>query len=214
MNASKPLFCFVMALVFEAPLGLADPIQDPIADYLAMNVQNRIEYAGTPEVVMRVKIDIDGDGKNEVFVGTPYRYSGAKNDLNWACYMPIQGGYQRITPADKDISIPSFEKIYAGNIAEISKQGLVYAFGVTVDNPKDANVTGVESLHYYTIANNTLIDDDRGGLNLSNATDKAIYDRYFGPHRQTRVVASNETFTKEQLQQMGYTIPNWEPPSP
>jgi hypothetical protein len=214
MNASKTLLSFFAVLVITMPFGFANPIPDPIADFLAMNVPDRIEYAGTPEVVRRVKIDVNGDGNNEVFIGVPYRYSGAKSDFNWAGYMPVQGGYLRITPATSDISIPSFEKVFAGNLVEVSKQGLAYAYGVTVDNPKDANVTGVESLHFYTITNNVLVDEDRGTLNLSTPAEKAIYDRYFGANRQTRSTTSDETFTAQQLQQMGYTIPNWEPPPP
>lgn len=214
MNASKALFSFFGVLAVTMSFGFANPIQDPIADFLAMNVPDRIEYAGTPELVRRVKIDVNGDGNDEVFIGVPYRYSGAKSDFNWAVYLPVQGGYQRITAANSDISIPSFEKIFAGNLVEVFKQGLAYAYGVTVDNPKDANVTGVESLHFYTIANDALVDENRGALNLSIPAEKAIYDHYFGTDRQTRSVISNGTFTAQQLQQMGYTIPNWEPPPP
>ncbi|MEI6834990.1 MAG: hypothetical protein WCL28_13470 [bacterium] len=214
MNTPKIFPLFLAALAFTATSGFCDPIQDPIADFLSMNVTDRIEYSGTPEVVRRVKIDVDGDGNAEVFIGVPYLYSGAKSDFNWTCYMPVEGGYQRITPADKDISIPSFDKIFAGNLVEVSKEGLAYASGVTVDNPRDANVSGVESLHFFTITNNALVEEDRGALNLSVQADKKIYDRYFGPDRKTRSVTSSNTFTIQQLQQMGYTIPNWEPPPP
>ena len=215
MNTFKSPFLIGLAIQLAMPYGFATPIQDPIADYLAMQVPDRLEYVGTPEIVKRVKIDVDGDGKNEVFIGTCYKYSGSKEASYWSAYKEAQGGsYDRITPANADIWIPSFEKIYAGNIPEISKQGLVYAFGTAVDNPKDANITGVEALHYYSITNNQLVDADRGALNLSVPADKTIYDRYFGPNRQTRVTASDETFTAVQLQQMGYTIPNWEPLPP
>jgi hypothetical protein len=213
MKASKVLFSFLASFALIIARGFASPIQDPIADFLAMHVPDRIEYAGTPEVVKRVKIDVDGDGSDEVFIGVPYRYSGAKNDFRWVGYTSVQGGYERITPASSDIYISSFENIFAGNLVEISKQGLACAYGVAVDNRKDANIIGVESMHFYTIVNNVLIDEDRGSLNLSIRSDKAIYDRYFGPSRKTRSVTSNETFTTQQLRQMGYTIPNWEPPS-
>jgi len=215
MNTSKALFLFVAAFVLTIPLGHATPIQDPISDYLTMQVPDRLEYIGTPEIIKRVKIDVDGDGKDEIFIGAWYKYSGSKQAYYWSAYKEAQGGgYVRITPVSSDVLIPSFETIFAGNLVEVSKHGLAYAFGVTVDNPKDANVTGVESLHYFTIVNNALVDENRGALNLSTPADKTIYDRYFGPNRQTRSATSNETFTAQQLQQMGYTIPNWEPPPP
>lgn len=214
MKVSKVLLSFFWALAFTATSGFGNPTQDPMADFLAMNVPDRIEYSGTPEVVKRIKIDVNGDGNPEIFIGVPYRYSGAKNDFNWSCYMPVQGGYERITPADKDISIPSFERIFAGNLVEVSKQGLAYAFGATVGDSKNADVTSVESLHFFTISNNVLVDENRGALDLNIPADRTIYDRYFGPGRQTRSVTSSDTFTAQQLQQMGYTIPNWEPPPP
>lgn len=199
---------------FIATVCYGNPIQDPIADYLAMQVPDRFEYVGTPEFIQRVKVDVDGDGTDEIFVGTWYRFSGSKETYYWACYKAVQGGYVRITPADKDVMISSFEGIYAGLIEEVSKQGLVMAYDISIDSPEEANVTAVGNLHYYTIADGQLIDEDRGALNLANQADKTIYEKYFGPERETRTPSSNETFTAAQLQQLGYTIPNWEPPSP
>lgn len=53
-------------------------ISDPIADYLAMQVPDRSEYVGTLELIKRVKIDVDGDGNNEIFIGRWYRQGRKK----------------------------------------------------------------------------------------------------------------------------------------
>jgi hypothetical protein len=116
----------------------ASPIHDPIADYLKMNIPDRREYIGTLDHVSSARIDVDGDGKDEVFIGAPYRYSG-RMEVLWVGYEPVEGGYKRITPADEDIMIGSFEDIYAGPLAEIAKQGLATADDIEVDSPESEN---------------------------------------------------------------------------
>jgi hypothetical protein len=190
-----------------------NPIQDPIADYLAMQVPDRSEYVGTLEFVQRDKIDVDGDGADEVFVGTWYRHGGSKDAYGYAGYRQVQGGYERITPANDDVQISSFETIFAGALQEVSKQGLATAGDIEVDDPQSGNVTKVGMLKFYYLANGQLVEEQRSPLNLTVPADKAVYDRYFGEDRVTRK-ATIETFSREQLQQIGYTIPNWEPPPP
>lgn len=190
----------------------ANPIEDPIADYLAMRVPDRTDYIGTLDHVDRVKVDVDGDETDEVFIGTPYQYSGTM-EVFWAGYRSVEGGYERITPADQDITIGSFEVIYVGPLAEISTQGLATADDIEVDNPQSGNITKVGMLRFYYIANGRLVEEERGPLDVAVPEQKTAYQRYFGGDRVTRK-AIIETFSRQQLQEMGYTIPDWEPPSP
>ena len=213
-NLTKAL---IVALCTGVGLELGDSakansIRDPIADYLAMQVPERIDYIGTLDHVDRAKIDLDGDGKDEMFIGAPYKYSGSMEVL-WVGYRVTGEGYQRITPANEDIMIGSFEDIYAGPLAEIAKQGLATAEDLEVDSPESGNVVKVGLLRFYHIANGRLVVEDRGGLDLTVPEQKAVYERYFGEKRVTRKAAI-ETLSREQLQTMGYTIPDWEPPSP
>ena len=187
-------------------------IQQPIADYLTMQVPERTDYIGTLDHVDCVRIDVDGDGNDEVFIGAPYKHSGTM-EVFWVGYKSVEAGYQRITPADKDIIIGSFEVIYAGPLTEVSKEGLATADDVEVDNPESGNVTKVGMLRFFYLANDRLIVEERGALDLAVPEQKATYERYFGKDRVTRK-ATMESFSREQLQQMGYTIPNWEPPPP
>jgi len=191
----------------------ASSIQDPIEDYLRMQVPARSDYVGTLEFVKRVKLDVDGDGNDEVFIGTPYRYSGAKYDFNWAGYIPVEGGFQRITPSDEDFPMDTFEDIYIGPLTEISKQGLATADDVEVDNPESGNIIKVGMLRFLYIANGRLIQEEWGPLDLAAPEQKTAYRRYFGADRVTRK-AIIESFSRQQLQEMGYTIPDWEPSSP
>jgi hypothetical protein len=184
-------------------------IQDPIADYLAMQVSDRSAYIETLEFVQRVKIDVDGDGTDEVFVGTWYRHSGSVDAYGYAGYRQVQGGYERITPASADVQISSFEMIFAGLLQELSKRGMASASDIEVNDNQSGKVTKVGMLKFYYLANGQLIEEQRPPLNLTVPSDKASYDRYFGKHRVTRK-PTIETFSREQLKHMGYTIPNWE----
>jgi hypothetical protein len=191
----------------------ATPIQDPIADYLSMRVPDRSEYIGTIESIQRIQIDVNGDGTKEVFVGTWYRHSGSKEAYYYAAYQQVQGGYQRITAANADVRVSSFETIFAGFLEEVAKQGLAIAGDIEVDSPQSGNVTKVGMLRFYHMTNGQLMVEERGALDLAIPEQKATYERYFGKDRVTRK-ATIEKFTPQNLQQMGYAIPNWEPPPP
>jgi hypothetical protein len=204
-------FAFLLLLCVSA--FAAGPIQDPIADYLAMQVPDRSEYVGALQFIKRVNIDVDGDGTDEVFVGTWYRYMGSKDAYYWSAYKATPGGgYSRLTPNVSDVFL-LFDNIFAGFIQERSVQGLVQCYGGQATAP-DSGELARTNLYFYYIENGELKEEHRGELNLSNSADKAVYERYFGEDRQSRQPSSTDTFTTQQLQQMGYTIPNWEPPPP
>lgn len=126
----------------------------------------------------------------------------------------MKGGYQRLTPANQDVLITSFENVYIGPIQEISKQGIVAAHDVETDTPENAEVIKVGELHFYHLTEDRLVDQKSGPLDVTNAEQKKIYERYFGANAKTRKPTSIENFTSQQLKEMGYKIPNWEPPAP
>src|SRR6266446_9719531 len=103
-----------------------EPIRDPIADYLGMNVPDRASNAGHLLIVKKVEVDLEGNGKSDVFIGTWYRHSGPNTWL-WTGYAPIEGGYKRITPADSDVLI-DFGGIYVGDLPEIGRHGMAQAY--------------------------------------------------------------------------------------
>jgi hypothetical protein len=205
------LFVYLLSLVSVA-FGV-DSIVDPIRDYLLMDVADRKEYVGTVESLSRVTLDLDGDGKDEVFVGAWYRYSGSKSAFYWTGYAPVDGGYRRITSATEDVYL-QFDDIYVGFIQECSSQGLVQAYGVKFDDSDSGIPSKIEGVTFYYINNGSLTVMERGALDLSNQADKAFFEKYFGPMRKTRRVTKVESFTADKLRQKGYIIPNWESPAP
>jgi len=207
------LLLFIAASLSLTAMAVANPIKDPIGDYLGMQVPDRFEFVGTLESVQRVKIDVNGDGTDEIFIGTWYRHSGSKELSGYAGYRQVNDGYERITPANADVQISSFETIFAGLLQEISKEGMSIAGDIEVDDPESGNVSKVGMLKFYYIENGQLLEAQRPPLNLTVPADKAVYDRYFGKDRVTRK-STIETFSREQLEQMGHAIPNWEQPSP
>src|SRR5258708_32774771 len=76
-----------------------ETVVDPIADYLSMNVPDRVENAGRLLVLKRVEVDMEGNGKPIVFVGTWYRKSGPSTWL-WGAYAPVAVGCHRLTYPD------------------------------------------------------------------------------------------------------------------
>lgn len=207
---TRPSLLILVAATFLGGNAWADPIPDPIRDYLSLQVPERSEFIGTLEFIQRVKVDVDGDGADEIFIGTWYRHSGSNQAYYWSAYKEVKGGYQRITSPNQDVHIASFENVYIGLIQEISKQGIVAAYDVETDTPENAEVIKVGELHFYHLTDDRLVDQKSGPLDLAHAEQKKTYDRYFGMSVKTRKPTSIDTFTSDQLKQMGYAIPNWE----
>ena len=133
LMSQKDNLAFLCGLLLTSAPGLAEPpITDPIADYLSMNVPDRIANVGRLLVIKKVEIDLEGNGKNDVFVGTWYRNSGPDTWL-WTGYTPAAGGYTRITPPDSDVLI-DFDGIYVGYLPDIGKHGMAQAYSLELNN--------------------------------------------------------------------------------
>src|SRR5271163_4867072 len=146
----KALFALIACIsLMTTALHAEPPITDPIADYLAMNVPDRIANAGRLLVVKKVEVDLEGTGKNDVFVGTWYRNSGPDTWL-WAGYAPIAGGYQRITPADSDVLI-DFDGIYVGYLPDVGRNGMAQAYSLELNNKDRDKSNIISDLTFYYI---------------------------------------------------------------
>jgi hypothetical protein len=200
---------FLLLLLCGIAPGLLNgqSIQDPIADYLAMKVPDRIQNAGGLFVIKKVEVDIDGDGTPEVFVGTWYRKSGPNTWL-WAAYKRESDGYHRITPSDSDILI-DFSNIYVGEIPEIHQQGLVQGYSLELDNKDRDQSNMLSDLEYYYIDGDKLVDQSAGPLDRDDPDQLATYNFFFGPSRKVRETPKIESFTIPELIQRGYKLPEW-----
>ncbi|HZC59525.1 MAG TPA: hypothetical protein VE154_05990 [Chthoniobacterales bacterium] len=193
-------------------LHAESPITDPIADYLAMNVPDRIANAGRLLVVKKVEVDLEGTGKNDVFVGTWYRNSGPDTWL-WAGYAPIAGGFKRITPADSDILI-DFDGIYVGYLPDASRQGMAQAYSLELTNKDRDQSNMISDLTFYYVENGTLVQQGTGALDRDDPDQEAKFEYYFGPNRKVSVTPKIESFTVFDLAQRGYRIPTWHSSQP
>ena len=182
-------------------------VKDPIADYLAMTVPDRVQNTGGLLVIKKVQVDIDGRGAPEVFVGTWYRKSGPNTWL-WAGYQKNGDGYQRITPPDSDVLI-DFDNIYVGEIPELKRQGLVQGYSLELDNKDRDQSNLLSDLEYYYIDNGTLVQQSAGPLDRDDPSQKETYDFFFGPSRKIRETPKIESFTIFELIHRGYTMPDW-----
>jgi len=193
----------ITALVAEPP------ITDPIADYLAMKVPDRVANVGRLLVLKKVEVDLEGNGKNDVFVGTWYRNSGPDTWL-WAGYAPIEGGFRRITPGDSDILI-DFDGIYVGYLPDVGRQGMAQAYSLELTNKDRDQSNMISDLSFYYVDNGVLVQQGTGALDRDDPDQEAKFEYYFGPNRKISETPKIESFTVFDLAQRGYHIPVWHP---
>ena len=207
------LLDLLAAFLLTSAVALADPpITDPVADYLAMNVPDRIANVGRLLVIKKVEIDLEGNGKDDVFVGTWYRNSGPDTWL-WAAYAPIADGYQRITPADSDVLI-DFDGIYVGYLPDIGRNGMAQAYSLELNNKDRDKSNIISDLTFYYIEEGQLMQTGTGALDRDEPEQEAKFDYYFGPERKSLGAPRIESLTVLELAQRGYRIPIWRPAAP
>jgi hypothetical protein len=196
----------VAFVVLVVPARSDEPIADPIADYLGMNVPDRASNAGHLLIIKRVGVDLEGNGKSEIFLGTWYRHSGPNTWL-WAGYMPTPGGYKRITPAHSDVLI-DFDGIYVGDLPEIGRHGMAQAYSLELDNQDREQSNMISDVTFYYIEQGELMQKGTGALDRDDPEQEAKYEFYFGPNRNVSATPKIESFTVQELASKGYRIPN------
>ena len=210
LRSPKCIWALAYALWHTGTVALAGPpITDPIADYLAMNVPDRITNVGRLLVIKMVEVDLEGNGKNDVFVGTWYRNSGPDTWL-WAGYAPTADGYKRITPADSDVLI-DFDGIYVGDLPDVNRHGMAQAYSLELTNTDRDQSNMISDLTFYYIEDGRLTQQGTGALDRDEPDQEAKFQYYFGPDRKLSGTPRIESFTVTELAKRGYRIPNWRP---
>jgi hypothetical protein len=139
-------------------------------------------------------VDVDGDGKPEVFVGTWYRKSGPNTWL-WTGYTPVAGGYRRITLADVDMLI-DFNQIYVGPIPELHRQGMVQGYSLELDNQQRDQSNLLSDVTYYYLEGGKLVQQGTGPLDRDDPEQQRRYNFFFGPDRRVRETPRIESFKR------------------
>jgi hypothetical protein len=197
-----------LAFTMLAFRALAEPpIQDPIVDYLAMNVPDRVANVGRLLVIKKVAVDMEGNGKDDLFVGTWYRNSGPNTWL-WTGYAPVSGGYKRITPADSDVLI-DFDGIYVGDLPDIGRPGMAQAYSLELDNNDRSQSNMISDLTFYYVEDGKLRQQGTGALDREDPEQESKFEYYFGPNRKISATPKIESFTIPELAERGYHIPVW-----
>jgi hypothetical protein len=164
-------------------------------------------------VIKKVEIDLESNGKDDVFVGTWYRNSGPDTWL-WAGYAPVAGGgYQRITPADSDVLI-DFDGIYVGYLPDVGRNGMAQAYSLELNNKDRDKSNIISDLTFYYIEKGQLMQTGTGALDRDDPEQEAKFEYYFGPERKSPRAPRIESLTVLELAQRGYRIPTWRPVAP
>jgi hypothetical protein len=200
------MFCIAIVFLIVQARG-GEPVPDPIADYLGMNVPDRASNAGHLLIVKRVEVDLEGNGKSDVFVGTWYRHSGPNTWL-WTGYAPVEGGYKRITPANSDVLI-DFDGIYVGDLPDIGRHGMAQAYSLELDNRDREQSNVISDVTFYYVEEGELVQKGTGALDRDDPEQEKRYQFYFGPDRKVSATPRIDSFTVQELAAKGYKIPGW-----
>jgi hypothetical protein len=183
-------------------------ISDPMRDYLQMNVVERREFLDGYSTIYRATCDFNGDGKDEVLIGTKYDHSGSKSTY-WVAYTEMASGYARLSSPVIDNPI-NLGDAFVGLISEKQKEGLLEAADPVKGN--DRGLVALQKVNLFSMADGKLLEERLEPLDLRSSSDEAFYEKYFGADRKTRPLKI-ETLTADELRQAGYTIPTWSPSS-
>jgi hypothetical protein len=212
---------FFLSLFFSASVS-AQLVGDPIADFMSLPIESHFSDASEIVRIDVVKLDLDGDGKDEQFVGHSQLWGGDNTGVYYAAFKPVRKMFRRLTSANIDFRLDrrffgARRSTFCGYISERRTQGLlVLENDFVIRNPDAPGALLPEKLAHrrvYFIKNNRLAVDDLGPLDRSTSTGKAFYEHYFGKGVKSRPIKF-EDYPVEKLKEMGYKIPDWKRPLP
>ena len=168
--------------------------------------------------VHEIRVDLDGDGVDELFVGHRMMWWGDNYGLYGAFYKKSVLGYVRLTPKDEAIAIdPRFfgqrDTTFCGFIREINGEGLlVLANDFVSHDPEDSEKLiqpgSYSSRRIFRVEQDRLEVIELGPLDLHSKEGKAFYDEYF-KGQTTRSVQPDNSYSVDELKAKGYEIPDW-----
>ena len=160
------LFC-ILFLVASAVVSFAGPaaverVADPLKDFLGDDF-----HISKADEVLRLDMDINHDGKNDVFLTRASHTNGKAGNM-WSVYKGVKGGYEYVGGMDFH---PGF--FYLGYIKRLRRYGLISYW-------PDSAQSGTFVAH--TIRGGTVIDTEVESLSLHDSEERhdALTRKYFG----------------------------------
>lgn len=160
----KSKILMAVLIVFFSVTTWADPVVDPLADYLSKYGPGLV-YSKAKELIS-FEIDLNGDGKNEVFITNDTKRN-FRSGYTWKAYISVDDRYIK-TPSGGGLSF-FYDGIYSGYIDELGKVGLLkYQPGSANDG----------ALVAYTVDDGVLAEHNLGTI-YPSGKDKALFEKYF-----------------------------------
>jgi hypothetical protein len=183
MKKQNLIFLFVFTLVICAHADIADPI----ADY-----KNRHGLVGA-DIIYKWSIDIDGDGKNEVFLTLKEEWLDEVKlgeMPSWVVYLAKSDGSGYILSSGEDddghlslgpVSALSTKKLYVGQITQIGKRGIV-----TMQTYTPKGQSTIAKIFAYTVEGDHLKRKLLATYD-PDAEQNDIYNQYLSDAKRTKV---------------------------
>jgi hypothetical protein len=202
------------ALVCILTAAKGQVINDPVADFLSLPIEDRYTDASEVVEIHKVSLDLDLDGQSELLVGHHKMWWGDNHGIYFAIYRKLpNGGYKRLTKATEDIGLdfrdgrPEYN--FGGRVDELSDTGLLICTPPQGD--AELGTKRVESRMFVSIAGDVVRVRELPGLDLSKESDLAFYRKYFPlPGKQGGY--ASESLKPDALKALGLVLPDWTKP--
>ena len=177
------------------------PIADPVKDYLDHpTLDQRVAVTYTREL-LRLDLDIVGNNKPITFIAMS-GWSQKGEGYNWVPYLPVDGGYRRLTTSKGGYLTFRTTHLFVGPVRDLQgKHGLVTYW---------SNGRGGE-IHAYIFKNSAFEDHKIGSVTLHGEDAKypAVFKRYFpkAGKPEAETAYSIEHLLLTELSSKGYMLP-------
>ena len=195
----KKLRIYLPCAFIIATLSIAhgESITDPLRYFLASTDDERDSMTPDPKVVMKMDVDINGDGRKVVFLST----YGDRSGCYWTVYIPINDGYKEIRGTGKSGKLIWFNpnKLHVGFIDEIKSRGLATYSGTIREG---------FTVRVYWIAKEVLFEKEIGAVKVEEGEEKPPLLKKYFPDTETEKPTSYslETLSVDDLKSKGYII--------
>lgn len=187
-------------------------VQDPVADFLNLQIEDRYSEASEVSIIHKVSIDLNLDGQAEIMVGHNKMWLGDNSGVYFAIYRKRTDGlYDRLTDSNQEVRLPPLlgnesKFVFLGQVDELDGPGLLISNYPHGDGA--LSTQRIESRQFLSVSNGVLRVQELPGLDLTKPSEKKLFEKYSGQTGQQGSY-SYEPLTAEKLKELGYTLPDW-----